>query len=107
MSRHTIPGHHPGLVITVGWDNPLRTYFAVVEQEPLEAMPEDDPEPVLWVGATPGEITCLQVLALHLEPYATLTAAQRASLAADRAVETRRQPTPAQRMMTFRGERGF
>ncbi len=57
--------------------------------------------------ARPDEITSLQVLARHLELYSTLTGAQCALLVADRAVETRRQPTPLQRMVTFRGERGF
>jgi len=30
MSRYSIPALQPGLTVTVGWDNPLTTFFAQV-----------------------------------------------------------------------------
>jgi hypothetical protein len=39
----------PGLEVTVGWDRPLATYFAIVsrEDEPADKNDADDADPVL------------------------------------------------------------
>lgn len=47
MSRYTIAGRAPGRSVALGWDPPLRTFFAQVHDADL---PEDE-NPVAWFGA--------------------------------------------------------
>lgn len=46
MSRYQID--HPQLLIHVGFDQPLKTYFAVVEDSDIE----EDKDPVFWLMDT-------------------------------------------------------
>ena len=50
-SRFSLPAHLAGIEVSVGWDNPLGTFFARV----LRVQERDDPrDPViLWIGTEP------------------------------------------------------
>lgn len=78
MSRHgiTLPN---GAELVVGWDPPLRTYFAVVDDG-------IDDEPRLWIGTTREEITSVDDLFLQLGPIAEHVRHLAASLAWDRSL---------------------
>lgn len=69
MSRHDIPARDPKFTVTVGWDRPMRTYFAHVRDPSLD---EDD-EMVLWVGGTFDEVKTLDELVAAVHPYADLS----------------------------------
>ena len=54
-SRRDIPSRETGITVTVGWDNPLMTFFAPVERSQQD---DDTRDPILlWLGGAPGEIT--------------------------------------------------
>ncbi len=94
MSRHEIPAKYQGLTVVVGWDNPMITYFAQVEDESAG----DDTDPiVLWLGASHREVLRPEDLALPLAPFADLTKAHLDQLRADRAGDADRGPTALQR----------
>lgn len=92
MSRHTIRAKTPERhEITVGWDRPLRTFFAHVHDRDIlrridaEEISEDDEDPIiLWVGGKHGECPTVEELAQRLEPYADIPAEIRAVLAEDK-----------------------
>ncbi|MFD8529456.1 hypothetical protein ACFV0L_18750 [Streptosporangium canum] len=68
MSRHIIPNPHgypDNRVITVGWDRPLATFFAMSFNPHASG---DDVES-FWIGATPCEIPTVEVLAQSLVEY--------------------------------------
>ena len=67
MSRFAIPGKHPGLLVTVGWDRPLQTFFAQVERPGC-----DSDDLVLWLGTRYREHTRPETMAAALSPYADL-----------------------------------
>lgn len=93
-SRRTIEPHQPGLVVIVGWDNPMATYFAQV----LPADDDiDDEDLVLWLGTRAGEIARPEDLVEPLMPYAHLSPAMIEQLNADRVEDVDRGPTPLQR----------
>ena len=52
MSRHLLTCDDPALVLWVGWDEGLGTFFAQVEP-PGAARPEDL---LLWIGQLPGDV---------------------------------------------------
>ena len=54
-SRRDIPPRETGITVTVGWDNPLMTFFAQV----VRIQDNDDTRDpsLLWLGGAPGEIT--------------------------------------------------
>lgn len=95
MSRHEIPAKRPGLAVIVGWDNPMMTYFAQVEDE---AAGKDDNPVVLCLGGRHREVLRPEDLAMALAPYADLTAAHIEQLRADRAGDVDRGPTALQRL---------
>lgn len=65
MSRHTFTGDKPNLRIVVGWDRPLRSYFAQVwDGGELEAG-----ELLLWAGAGPEPVPTTDALAELLAPF--------------------------------------
>ena len=96
-SRFIVPARVTGLLVWIGWDNPLGTFFAQV----LRVQKKDDSrDPViLWVGLEPGEIRKAEDLIPLLTPYAELTQEHLARLRADRATDADRGPTTLQREM--------
>lgn len=95
-SRRTIAPLQPGLVVIVGWDNPMATFFAQVL--PADDV-IDDEDLVLWLGTRPGEITRPEDLVEPLAPYAHLPPAVMEQLKADRLEDVDRGPTPLQRSL--------
>jgi len=97
MSRHTVTALTDGISVTVGWDNPLSTYFAQVNREPDT---EDDSDPIVfWIGGQFGEVQKAEDLVAPLAPYATLTTEMVGQLRADRAACLDRGPSTVQREM--------
>ena len=77
MSRYEIPARDPNLRVVVGWDNPLKTFFAqVIRPAPIyddENDDEDEDESMLlWVGTEPCAVVTVDDLATHLAPFADL-----------------------------------
>ena len=70
MSRYEIPGREPHLRLVVGWDRPLRTYFAQVWDERLPEVELEEDAIRLWVGCFAGEITSPEALAEAVKEYA-------------------------------------
>ncbi len=94
MSRYEIPALNPQHTVTVGWDNPLITFFCQVAK-PLEDEDEEDPI-ILWVGTEPQEVTTPEDLARHLAPFADLSKETIDRLRTDRAAKINQLPTQAQ-----------
>ncbi|WP_289009531.1 hypothetical protein [uncultured Thermomonospora sp.] len=72
MSRHTIPnppGTPDGREITVGWDRPLETFFAMAFDRPPADDPDGDDIEVFWHGTTRGEITTIDDLRALLDRH--------------------------------------
>ncbi len=81
MSRHTIPSFNQRYEIVVGWDWPLRTYFAQVRDN--EAI--DDEHPIrVWVGGSFDEVQAPEELREPIAAYGALTDNVFAILRADR-----------------------
>lgn len=95
-SRRTLAPHQPGLVVIVGWDNPMGTFFAQVLPADDDV---DDEDLVLWVGTRSGEIARPEDLVEPLAPYAQLSLAEIEQLKADRLEDVDRGPTPLQRQL--------
>ena len=89
MSRYILPAHDATLVVAVGWDNPLQTFFGQVTR-PTSA--DEDNASVAWVGTESEEITTVADLCTHLHPYTDIPPALRAQLTRDQA---RRLPPSA------------
>ena len=83
MSRYPVPAHDATLVVTVGWDPPLQTFFGQVVRPATSADQED--ACVAWVGTSPQAIPTVAQLWTHLHPYADLPVAAQALLARDQA----------------------
>ncbi len=97
MSRRHITARAPGLTVTVGWDNPLSTFFAQVTRQ---QSPDDMRDRVVfWIGGLAGEVRRAEDLVVPLAPYADLTPNDIAQLRADRAASADRGPTDLQRHM--------
>lgn len=95
MSRHDVESRDPRFQITVGWDNPLNTYFAQVED--TEAEDEDDPV-VVWVGTSHGEIQAPEALQGFVAKYGNIPEDILEDLRADRAAMLDGGPSPLQRL---------
>lgn len=65
MSRYTFPGNRPHRRIVVGWDRPLRSYFAQV----WDGGEYESGDLVLWVGAGPEPVPTVEALAELLAPF--------------------------------------
>jgi hypothetical protein len=80
VSRHELAARdtYPGAKVAVGWDPPLRTYFAVVR------LIDDDDEPFLWIGTGWGEIEHPEYVIEAVEKYALVTIDTYSTLCADR-----------------------
>jgi len=96
-SRFSLPAHLAGIEVSVGWDNPLGTFFAQV----LRIQELDDPrDPViLWIGTEPREIRTPEKLIPVLAPYAEVTEKDLIRLRSDQASDADRGPTALQRTM--------
>mgnify|MGYP000567763958 CR=1 FL=1 len=99
MSRHVIDGKDPDLTVTVGWDNPLQTYYAQVERGE-----SDSDDLVLWAGTRNYEYRTPEALAEPLAPYADLTPATLQQLQQDRVIEQTQEPTPSRVQRIWRGK---
>lgn len=80
MSRHLVTAFDPELVVWVGWDDGLETFFAQVEPPGIRTA--DDL--LLWVGTSPAEVTTADELAALVAPWTSLDARLVANLAGDR-----------------------
>jgi hypothetical protein len=92
MSRYSLPAQQPGLTVTVGWDNPLCTFFAQVFDPSIE---EDADACLLWIGTAPGAIPTVAVLQAQLAGWATIPPDIVDRLTRDQQAAT--PPTPLQR----------
>ena len=103
MSRYTIPALNPDYEVTVGWDNPLRSFFLHVEDTTIlaavRANKDDHRDPViLWVGTEEGELQSLDSDLLPLVgDYARMPDETLAQLRTDQA--TAPPQTPLQQHM--------
>jgi hypothetical protein len=80
-----IPGRHPDHQVWVGWDPPLRTYFAQVFGPPDD---EGEGHIIFWIGAASfGEVPTLTLLASQLMAHAGLSEEMQMLLAADRLLD--------------------
>jgi hypothetical protein len=93
MSRYTFAGHRPELSIIVGWDNPLRTYFAQV----WEGGGPPKGELRLWVGAGLDRVLTVETLAGLLAPYGNIP--ERVVSRLEQDYDRRSEPTPLQRLL--------
>lgn len=100
MSRHDITAKDPCHFVTVGWDNPMQTFFAQVERQ------QDDNDPrdpiLLWLGTESCQHLTPYDLVAPLEHYARLDDETISQLNADRFSCLDRGPTALQRLMLSR-----
>jgi hypothetical protein len=92
MSRSSIPAQQPDLTVTVGWDNPLMTFFAQVFDPSIE---EDAKACLLWIGTAPEAIPTVAALQAQLVGWATIPVDIVDLLLRDQQAAT--PPTPLQR----------
>lgn len=95
MSRYEIHAKNPALVVVVGWDNPMGTYFAQVVREAKKIDQEN--QILLWLGGIEREYLDAVDMIPKLAPYATLTQDMLTTLHNDRVAMLDRGPTPLQR----------
>ena len=102
MSRHQLdmradaPVKIDDLEIVLGWDAPLRTFFAYVKDLEIERASDDDPI-LIWVGTRDREITDVAAILAHVEPWAIVPARLRSDLEAERSADDGRQRHPLAR----------
>src|SRR5262245_55082868 len=94
MSRYMIAQDDPHLTVTVGWDNPLQTFFASVVDDRI---PEGEDDCVLWLGQVEGEVRTVGELYLALMPWVELSVETLRQLTHDR--DTSPPQTPLQQQM--------
>jgi hypothetical protein len=82
MSRYIIPSFDPAFEIVIGWDWPLKSFFAQVLDTRLT--PGDEGYARLWIGGTFDEIQNPEELQAPIASYADLTDEMLATLRADR-----------------------
>ena len=98
MSRRDLIAFSDRYEIIVGWDAPLRSYFAQVEDLVLARQGEDDTL-VVWVGTSYSEIIRPEDLRLHVEKYGILDDETVETLRGDRAATLDRSDSQLQRQM--------
>jgi len=94
VSRYTFEGNRPALSIVVGWDNPLKTYFAQV----WDGGGQEKGDLKLWVGAGADKVPTPEALAELVAPYGDIPAEVLAQLEED--YEVRRAPTLLQSLLS-------
>ena len=92
MSRYNIPAHNAALTVTVGWDNPLVTFFAQAFDPSVEDEAEAD---LLWIGTALREIPTVAALQAQLTGWAMIPPAIVDRLTRDQ--QAAALPTPLQR----------
>lgn len=92
MSRYLIPSKNPRYEVTVGFDDPLETFFAMV----ADLGEQDDVYP-LWVGTSLREVTSIETLEKTIEPYGNLPGTVKSRLLYD--FENRVEPSPLQKLL--------
>jgi hypothetical protein len=103
MSRHVIPALSDRFSVTVGWDRPMNSYFAQVEDLEIDS---DTSDPMLvWVGTSHSEIPHPEALQRHIARYAAIPDGMLETLRADRAATLDRGDTRLQRDMQIFVER--
>lgn len=95
MSRYLIPAHNPWLLVWVGWDAPLSTFFVQVYDPRLEADHEDCY--LLLAGMEVAAVPTLTALTALLVPWAVLPGPVAQQLRHDQG--TASEPTPLQRVL--------
>lgn len=80
MSRHELTPLDPNHRVTVGWDRPLGSFFAIV-------VADEDDDPLLWLGGTPGEIVDPKKMLAKVAAFAVVPAELVDFLLADQAEE--------------------
>ena len=88
-SSREVSGKRPEFTVVVGWDNPLRTYFAQVDRVNGEC--------ILWIGSGERECPTAEGLVMPLAPFADLQTPTIEQLRADRLADIDRGPTELQR----------
>ena len=106
MSRHDLISFSKRFDITVGWDAPMLTYFAQVEDLELVKRGEDDTL-VVWVGTSYSEILRPEDLRHYIEQYGKLDDDTLAELRADRAATLNVPSTTFQQVMRMLSESGW
>ncbi len=81
MSRHELEPHTAGREVVVGWDPPLRTFFAQVFDTTKDE--DDQAYELLWIGCTPGEISTAQDALQAVKPFARVPGDLEAALVAE------------------------
>jgi hypothetical protein len=95
MSRHTIVSFSNRFEVTIGWDRPLNSFFAQVQDLKI-ADGEQDPI-VVWVGASYSEIPRPEDLQAHIAGFAVIPVEMLDALRADRSAALDRGNTKLQR----------
>lgn len=93
MSRYRIAGVDPNHSIAIGWDNPLQTFFAHVEDNTKD----EEESMVFCCGARPGDdVLTVETLQNRLREYAEIPDNILNRLRDD--FNNRTEPSPLQRM---------
>lgn len=82
MSRHDLTPFDPAHEVTVGWDPPLRSYFAQVLDTAGDE--EDGTYEVLWIGIRLQEVLNPAAVIAAVAPFASVPADLLGQLARDR-----------------------
>lgn len=80
MSRRAVVAGDPALVVWVGWDDGLGSFFAQV----VPSGDVDDDGLLMWAGTTPGEVVDVATLASLVSAWTTLDPDVLGALEADR-----------------------
>lgn len=94
MSRHDFSGHQDGVVVSIGWDRPLATFFVQVVRP---QGPGDDDDMLVWLGTCPGEISIASEAVRIASDHADLPAELGKTLETDRLKTLGVEDGPAQR----------
>ncbi|MDR3483573.1 MAG: hypothetical protein P4M05_01490 [Bradyrhizobium sp.] len=95
MSRHTIVSFSDRFEVMIGWDRPLNSFFAQVQDLQI-ADGEQDPI-VVWVGTSHSEIPRPEDLQPHITGFAVIPVEILDALRADRNATLDRGNTKLQR----------
>lgn len=93
MSRYGLAGVDPNHSIAVGWDNPLQTFFAHVE----DRTKDEDESIVFMCGVRPhDDVLTVEVLQNRLREYAVIPDNVKTQLQRD--FDNRTEPSALQKM---------
>jgi hypothetical protein len=105
MSRHEIEPFAKRFEVTVGWDRPMNTFFAQVEDRELT---DEDSDPVIvWVGTSHSEILQPEALQHHIARFVTIPQEIIDTLHADRSATMDRRDSTLQQAMKILTGRGL